>query len=486
MDEQNKIDPAAAGQDLNAMSDGAAVAAPEQDPKPADAADGTAQNEPPKDPVIPPQGQASGMGQTPGNATGTVYYQPPKRQAPTWYAPAPNPAPNPQPAQAKKSAISWATVLVCLALCIGTALLCGVMMLISILSQPEDGGKTIIYENTTVVENTGAVITDEQTVEAVNRCKDSVVEIETALSKTSYESESLLGSGSGVVWSTGDFSYIVTNNHVVDGGSYFMITFPDGEQVEGTLVGTDLYADLAVLKIKKSGLTAIKPSTNAEIKEGMTVLAIGNPLGELGGSKTFGKISTSARDVEIEGITMTLIQHDAAVNSGNSGGGLFDVQGRLVGIVNAKYSGNGVYGLNFAIPIDTVKDVADQLIEQGYVSGRPQLGVTILSYNADYPYSKAEYEATYPGISTHLVHSGLYVVSVDAQKAFKFGDCIYEMDGVDITSMDDVRQVLATHQAGDVIQVKVLRDGYLQKVGPYEQYMYMDTIFDFTLTQRTA
>ncbi len=388
-------------------------------------------------------------------------------------------------AQKQKKPISWLTVLICLALCGITVFLCGVMMLVMLFgsSDPEN---TIIYQNTTVVENTGAVITDEQTVEAVNRCKDSVVEIQTATSKYAYNSDNLLGSGSGVVWSSGDFSYIVTNNHVVDGGGYFMVTLSNGETVEGTLEGTDLYSDLAVLKINKSGLSAISPSSNAEIKEGMTVLAIGNPLGELGGSKTFGKISTSAREVTVEGITMTLIQHDAAVNAGNSGGGLFDIQGRLVGIVNAKYSGDGIYGLNFAIPIDTVKDVIGQIIEKGYVSGRPQLGVTILQYRSDYSYTKVEMESKYPGISTHLVYSGLYVVTVDPGNNFKFGDMIYEMDGQKIETMDDVRQVLAKHQPGDVIQVKVLRDGYLQQAGPYEQYMYVDWTFDFALTERTS
>ncbi len=389
------------------------------------------------------------------------------------------------PAKKQTKSVSWLTVLICFALCGITVFLCAAMMLVMLFSS-SDPGNTVIYQNTTVVENTGAVITDEQTVEAVNRCKDSVVEIQTAISKSAYDSDKLLGSGSGVVWSTGDFSYIVTNNHVVDGGSYFMVTFANGETAEGRLVGTDLYSDLAVLEIEKSELSAVKPSSNAEVKEGMTVLAIGNPLGELGGSKTFGKISTSAREVTIEGITMTLIQHDAAVNAGNSGGGLFDIQGRLVGIVNAKYSGDGIYGLNFAIPIDTVKDVIGQIIEKGYVSGRPQLGVTILQYRSEYSYTKAEMESNYPGISTHLVHSGLYVVTVDPGNNFKFGDRIYEMDGQKIESMDDIRQVLAKHKPGDVIQVKVLRDGYLQQVGPYEQYMYIDHTFDFALTERTS
>lgn len=208
--------------------------------------------------------------------------------------------------------------------------------------------------------------------EAVALVYDSVVVINAS-------SISGAGSGSGVMIAESEkYTYIITCHHVIEGATNFEVILSDNSSYEGILIGGDSQTDIAVIAIEKTGLTLatfIDDSHNVGLAS--TVIAIGNPLGTLGGSVTVGVVSSTNRLIEMsDGTSKDLIQTDAAINSGNSGGGLFNINGQLIGIVNAKYSATGVEGLGFAIPANTAKSIALGLMEKGYVEGRYNLGVT--------------------------------------------------------------------------------------------------------------
>ena len=182
------------------------------------------------------------------------------------------------------------------------------------------------------------------------------------------------GAGSGVIISSD--GYILTCAHVVDGASTITVTIDDKDYT-ATLVGEDTTSDIAVIKIDADGLTPATVGDSDSLKVGQSVMAVGNPLGELGGTVTGGMISALNRSVTIQGTsstnTMSLIQMDASVSPGNSGGGLFNMNGELIGIVNAKSSSSDAEGLGFAIPINDAIKVAEELLQNGYVTGRPYL-----------------------------------------------------------------------------------------------------------------
>ncbi|WP_243154785.1 S1C family serine protease [Clostridium thermarum] len=184
------------------------------------------------------------------------------------------------------------------------------------------------------------------------------------------------GAGSGVIVSKD--GYIVTNNHVIDGASKITVKTTDKKSYTAKLIGKDVKTDLAVLKIEDSDLTTAVYGDSSKLVVGELAVAIGNPLGELGGTVTEGIISALNRDVVIDGQTMNLLQTSAAINPGNSGGGLFNEYGELIGIVNAKSSGSGIEGLGFAIRINTVIDIVDSIIDYGYVQGRIDTGLNLI------------------------------------------------------------------------------------------------------------
>lgn len=199
----------------------------------------------------------------------------------------------------------------------------------------------------------------------------------TTKTNSGYFGEVATGAGSGVIL-TAD-GYIVTNHHVVDGGSAFTVRTRSGDTYEASLVGSDSQTDLAVLKIDAEGLTPAVLGDSDKLVVGETAVAIGNPLGELGGTVTSGIISALSREITTSaGATMELLQTNAAINPGNSGGGLFNSSGELIGIVNAKSVGEDIEGLGFAIPINTAKSVIEDLISDGYVRGRIDTGFTVV------------------------------------------------------------------------------------------------------------
>ncbi len=281
------------------------------------------------------------------------------------------------------------------------------------------------------------------------------------------------GSGSGIVWIAGEeHSYIVTCNHVVEGEKDIKITFHSGESTYAELIGGDSKTDIAVLKVEKTDLTPILlPGENSELAIGQAVIAIGNPLGEFGNSVSDGILSSTARNILIDGSAMRLLQTTAAVNNGNSGGGLFDLNGQLIGLVNAKISQNSVEGIGFAIPYDVIKAVAAELIEKGYVSGRPALGITTVMIDTTTAYYEAI--AQYPDLENYAlsrnyfgqtVKTGLYVVDpatgagyAENADSLLFGDRITQIGTTPINSASDIQTALNGYAAGDTVQITFVR-----------------------------
>ena len=267
------------------------------------------------------------------------------------------------------------------------------------------------------------------------------------------------GAGSGVIISSD--GYILTCAHVVSGASQITVTIGDTDYT-ATVVGEDDTSDVAVLKIDATGLTPATVGDSDSLSVGDSVLAVGNPLGELGGTVTSGIVSALNRSVTIQGTsstnTMSLIQMDASVSPGNSGGGLFNMNGELIGLVNAKSSSSDAEGLGFAIPINDAIQVAQDLLENGYVSGRPYMGITYIAV------TDAQTAAQF-----NVNAYGVYVVDVvqggPADKAgLKVGDRIVSIDGTEIAQKDDLGTLMQQHTAGDTLSITVARDGQMQTV----------------------
>ena len=267
------------------------------------------------------------------------------------------------------------------------------------------------------------------------------------------------GAGSGVIISSD--GYILTCAHVVSGASNITVSIGD-KDYPATLVGEDTTSDIAVVKIDATGLTPATVGNSDSLKVGESVMAVGNPLGELGGTVTSGIVSALNRSVSIQGSnsvnTMSLIQMDASVSPGNSGGGLFNMNGELVGIVNAKSSDSDAEGLGFAIPVNDAVKVAQELLENGYVTGRPYLGI---SY---YAVTDAQ-TAAQLGVNAY----GVYIVEVvkggPADKAgLQAGDRIVSVDGSEVATQSDLGTLMQNHKAGDTIEITVARGGQMQTV----------------------
>jgi len=282
----------------------------------------------------------------------------------------------------------------------------------------------------------------------VDETAPSVVEVFTETKQVSriFQEYVTEGAGSGVVLS--EDGYIVTNHHVVDGASAVKVRLNSGETYIAELVGTDAKTDLAVLKISAGGLTPAKLADSSKVRTGDFVIAIGNPLGELGGTVTEGIVSALDREITIDGETMTLLQTSAAVNPGNSGGGLFNLDGELVGVVNAKSTGSGVEGLAFAIPAGTVREITQELIQNGYVTGRPRLGISV-----------ARLTGPRPGWQAYFDKPGLYITEVSESSGLKPGDRLVQLDETPISSAADISAVLDRHRVEDTVEAVVSRGG---------------------------
>ncbi len=284
-------------------------------------------------------------------------------------------------------------------------------------------------------------------IEMTAAVKDSVVEISTAV--VSNRGTISAGAGSGVI--IHEDGIIVTNNHVIEDCDQIVVRLTNGDTYEAALRGTDERGDIAIIKItpqQDKPLTVAKLGYSKALALGEPVVAIGNPLGQLGGTVTNGIISALEREINVDGNTMTLLQTNAAINAGNSGGALFNMAGELVGVVNAKYSATGVEGLGFAIPIDTAfeQSFAD-LFRYGYIRGIPTLGLVLTDHT--------DGNIIFPSY-------GAYVQGVGAQSDVRQGDYIYSINGT-VVYLTDTSAVAAVERAvrgcrvGDTVSVMVLR-----------------------------
>ena len=287
------------------------------------------------------------------------------------------------------------------------------------------------------------------------------IKVEYSVSSIFYKgsSNTATAEGSGVIIS--EDGYILTNNHIINSSSsssYYEVgkankitvyLYNDETEYEGTIIGTDEQTDLAVIKIDKTGLTVAELGDSDSVQVGEFAMAIGNPLG-MQSSVSSGTISAVNRSVTSDNVTYKLIQTDAAINSGNSGGALVNSQGQVIGINTLKMSGSGIEGMGFAIPINSTKDIYSQLIQYNKVK-RPYIGISGRDLDAE------------TAKANNLVE-GVYVLSVEefsaAEKAgIKNGDVITQIDGKDIKTMDELNEIKNSHSIGDEITLKINRSG---------------------------
>ena len=323
-------------------------------------------------------------------------------------------------------------------------------------------------ENSGYVSQTSLSNYSDTAVYAANKILPSIVGIKVEYNVNSLismfgrqtQSTTAQASGSGIIIS--EDGYILTNNHIVSTSSeesYYEVSeatkvtvtlFGDETEYEAQIIGTDEQTDLAVIKIDKTGLTKAEFADSDNIKVGEFAMAVGNPLG-LESTITCGVVSAVNREVtDSDGKTYTLIQTDAAINAGNSGGALVNSQGQVIGINTLKLEGTGIEGMGFAIPINSTEDITSQLIQYSKVK-RPYIGIT--GMDLDEETAKAN----------NLV-VGVYVKAIDdfsaAEKAgLRIGDVIIEADGQKITTMDELNEIKNSHQIGDEMTVKVNRNG---------------------------
>lgn len=298
----------------------------------------------------------------------------------------------------------------------------------------------------TVEGKVGELMSKHQVASLV---KDSVVEITTeqVVNGNSFYQYVQSGAGSGVIVAAE--GYVITNNHVINGASKIIVRLTNGNEYEAKLIGTDASSDIAVLKISPDEeLTVATLGSSAKLSIAEEVIVIGNPLGKLGGTVTNGIVSALAREITIDGENMTLIQTNAAVNPGNSGGGMFNLYGELVGIVNAKSSGSDVEGLGFAIPIDTAYDIVLQLMDYGYVKGRVDHGLELIDIN-DF-FTAASYRVS---------SLGVYVYESKYTDEIKNGDRIASINGKEVSTSAEVKEALNGCSVGDTVDVTVARGG---------------------------
>ena len=362
------------------------------------------------------------------------------------------------PKKKKKGAAKFVALAVCVALLGGIVGSVGTLAATGKLG----GGSTTIYQGTVVPTAVKMANIDGQTTltlpEIYATNVGSTVGITTELVTTNYWGQpvSEAAAGSGFVISSD--GYILTNYHVIDGADSIEVAFINGDSYEAQLVGGDEEQDIALLKIEATGLTPVVLGDSSTLHVGDQVAAIGNPLGELTYSFTVGYVSALDRNITMsDGEVMNMIQTDTAINSGNSGGPLFNQYGEVVGITSAKLSSSGssgeatIEGLGFAIPINDIKDMVTSIIEHGYVTGKPSMGTTVAT-------------VTQTDAQRYGWPVGVYVNSVEegsaAEKAgLQQGDIITAIDDTEITQISDLKGALKNYKAGDTATLTLDRNG---------------------------
>lgn len=325
----------------------------------------------------------------------------------------------------------------------------------------------LVHQATGTVDQISLSNYSDTSVYAANKILPSIVGIQIEYNVTSMfsmfgggQTSKATATGSGIIIS--EDGYILTNNHVVSSSeseAYYQVSeatkitvklFDDDTEYEAKIVGTDEETDLAVIKIEKTGLTKAEFADSDSIKVGEFAMAVGSPLG-LQSSITCGVVSAVNREVtDSDGKTYTLIQTDAAINAGNSGGALVNSEGKVIGVNTLKLTGEDVEGMGFAIPINSTTDITSQLIQYSKVK-RPYIGITGMDLDAE-------------TAKANKLVEGIYIRDVEtfsaAEKAgMKIGDVIIEADGKSIKTMDELNEIKNSHNIGDEMKIKVNRDG---------------------------
>ena len=301
-------------------------------------------------------------------------------------------------------------------------------------------------------ESSDTTFSDEEDALSLQDIYSTVIDSVVSISSMTSSGTS---SGTGIIMSSD--GYVITNHHVITGALVISVLTNDNQEFEAALVGSDEMSDLAVLKIDARGLQAAEFGDSSKLRVGDSVVAIGDPLGvQLRGTMTNGIISAINRDLTVGDRTMTLIQTNAALNNGNSGGPLINCYGQVIGINTVKMSSYytataSVEGLGFAIPISVAKPIIDELIENGYVAGRPAIG------------------SSGDSLPSYRLPDGVYVTSVnegsDAKaKGIREGDIVTAINGERISSIDELNTVKNQYAAGDEVTLTVYRSGTYYEV----------------------
>ena len=321
------------------------------------------------------------------------------------------------------------------------------------------GGTAIHQSDRTVQEVTVKKVTGQTLMtpaEVYASTVGSVVSINCSAVSTNIFGQRVESASSGSGFVITQDGYIVTNHHVVASASSVKVTMYDGKEYSAAVVGSDSDYDVAVLKVETTGLQPVTLGNSADVNVGDTVLAIGNPLGELTFSMSQGIVSCCDRAINVSGTPFNMIQVDASINPGNSGGPLMNLYGEVVGIVSAKYSSysnTAVEGLGFAIPIGDVRAVITDIMENGQITSKPSMGIIAGTMTRQ---MATQYQID--------KDNGVFVYSVDkggaGEKAgLRMGDVITKVDSMEITSMEDLTAAKKGHRAGDTVTVIYYRDG---------------------------
>ena len=319
-------------------------------------------------------------------------------------------------------------------------------------------GETPVSSTVKLCRVDGKTLLTDAEVYAAN--VDSVVAINTTGTATASNGfwqtqQPTTGAGSGFVLTPDGF--IATNYHVIDGAETVKVAFCNGDTYDAEVIGGEEDYDIAVIKVEAENLKPVTMGDSTLLNVGDRVLAIGNPLGELTFSQTGGMVSSVNRAINVEGVPFNMIQTDAAINPGNSGGPMFNQYGQVVGIVSAKYtntaSGASAEGLGFAIPINDVAAMIQDIMTNGYVTNKPYLGVTAMTMSQDLA-NQFRYDIT----------EGVFISAVDKDGAadragLQMGDVITKVDEHEIKSMADLTIVKKQYSAGDTVTLTIYRQG---------------------------
>ena len=386
------------------------------------------------------------------------------------YAPGPDRAPAPAPESPKKRGFFHRTAVKVTALILACAVAGGLAGWGGAAIAGSSTSRTAIQQSSRQPVSVQVKNVDGQTkmepAEVYASVVNSAVSINCSATSTNIFGQQTQTASSGSGFIITEDGYVVTNYHVVSGASSVEVTLYNGDTYDATVIGGDSDYDVAVLKINASGLQPVTLGESADVNVGDTVLAIGNPLGELTFSMSQGIVSSCDRAINVDGTPFNMIQVDCSINPGNSGGPLVNLYGEVVGIVSAKYSSysdTSVEGLGFAIPISDVQAIITDIIENGQVTGKAYLAIKAGTMTEQ---MAAQYNI---GIS-----EGVFVYSTESGGAgeragLQLGDVITKVNDTAITSMTDLSAAKKNYKAGDTVTLTVYRNG---------EYITLDLTFD--------